>query len=259
MTYALHFKNSVFCRSVIGVLFTAAFLTVQLAPAAASDFQAGRQKTALVYNGKGACREGCAAAAARVFKQMGMKIVFVSEKTLTPELLKSAALYVQPGGNAIDVAQTYRLQQLDWIRNAIADGLGYVGFCAGSFLTDHTVDDDDTVLGLGILPGASHDFIKDSVARVLPVRWKGVDRSIYFQGGAYFTVNSPKDVEELARYSDGKLAALQFRFGKGKVSITGLHPEAPAGWLVVDNHVSLKDPDGRDYDLAVAMGRWAAR
>jgi hypothetical protein len=45
-------------------------------------------------------------------------------------------------------------------------------------------------------------------------------------------------------------------YGEGRVSVSGVHPEAPQWWR---DYYKLQDSDGLDYDLAVGMIRWAAR
>lgn len=55
-------------------------------------------------------------------------------------------------------------------------------------------------------------------------------QDIYFQGGPAFTVEAGPDDTILARYSNGRVAAGFFGFGRGAVGVTGPHPEAPLSW-----------------------------
>ena len=70
---------------------------------------------------------------------------------------------------------------------------------------------------------------------LLSVVWNGEARKMYYQGGPYFEMlDSDEAVEILARYEDGKVAALVCAFGSGKVLLSGPHPEAPVSWLEYD-------------------------
>jgi hypothetical protein len=58
-------------------------------------------------------------------------------------------------------------------------------------------------------------------------------------------------IKILATYSDGSIAALAYRYGKGKVIVSGTHPEATRDWLIEDgiNPAGWKPT----FPLAVAM------
>ena len=50
----------------------------------------------------------------------------------------------------------------------------------------------------------------------------------------------------LATYTNGTIAALVASYGKGKVGVSGPHPEATAAWYRAYN---LANSDGMDADL----------
>lgn len=214
---------------------------------------AEKKPLALVYAGDGSCDTGCSEAAAEVAKRAGFKVRFVNAKELNPKLLERAALWVQPGGNAIDLVKKLRPDQVLAIRSFIAGGGLYLGFCAGSFFADEFVDNEKTMRGLGVTPGEQFDLMgSDTNAYILPTQWKGRARALYFQEGGYLTLDPTRStqVSILARYHDDRIAAVTFPFGLGKVAITGVHPEAPESWKKADK---LEDPDGDDFDLADEM------
>jgi glutamine amidotransferase-like uncharacterized protein len=214
-----------------------------------------REKKVLVYLGKGSCSEFCSQAAAEVPARMGLRVQYVTAEEITPAIFKDAVLWVQPGGDAIAAAQTIGAKGLRAIREFVHQGGGYVGFCAGAFMADKTIDDAGKVAGLGILPVETEDYPLDSHngdGVMTWVNWEGHDRHLYFNGGAWFRVN-PKspEVNVLATYlPGGEPATIETKFGNGHVLVTGAHPEATYVWK---GEVGLVDQDGPDYDLAAEM------
>jgi glutamine amidotransferase-like uncharacterized protein len=70
---------------------------------------------------------------------------------------------------------------------------------------------------------------------------------MYFQDGPYFIVRrGASNVRVLATYTNGKVAALVAPYGKGKVGVSGPHPEATASWYAAYH---LIDHDGHGADL----------
>ena len=121
-------------------------------------------------------------------------------------------------------------------------------------MADHFVDDEDEVPGLGILPGVSAYLDVDSnhpIGIILPLNWLGKMRQVFFNGGAMFKVaKDSSNVEVLAVYEDKSVAAMSFKYGAGRVVVSGFHPEAPMAWRAQSG---LYDADGIDTDLAVDM------
>ncbi len=211
-------------------------------------------RIALVYSGPGACAEGCAEAAADVARRAGLEPHLIRAEEVRPELLRQAALWIQPGGDAIEVARLLSPQQKQWLRDFVNAGGGYIGFCAGAFLADAKVDNENTVEGLGFIPGTTRDRRTDGKALMLALDWRGKPRHVYFEGGAYFEFPNNAPVNVIATYEDGKPATIAVRYGRGRVVVTGPHPEAPDSWKEA---AGLEDPDGPDFDLADDMLRSA--
>ncbi len=170
---------------------------------------------------------------------------------MSAETLSSASLYVQPGGgDDLDAAWRAVRPFADTLRSWIRGGGHYLGFCMGGFLAG--VDP-----GFGILPGDSGEYITSPGATVrtdgdalVTVRWRDSDRSIYFQGGPYFSVPPRSDSAVLATYPNGLVAAVVAPYGSGSVGVTGPHPEAPVSWYR-DADLAIPDPIPFDigYDL----------
>lgn len=212
---------------------------------------------ALVYDGPGACEDGCAVASADTAKLAGFtpKIIGPNELTdiSTPAeieaLFKDVAIWIQPGGKSTKamaaISSTLRSAMIDFIKN----GGGYVGFCAGAFITTEYIGSTG-VKGFGIFPGATAPLGTNTLLET--VKWEGKTRAIYFEGGPYM-YNMPSSVEVTALYDDGKtIASARTSYGSGRVYITGPHPEAPSWWGSLGS-------DGSDRDLAIGMMKWAAK
>jgi glutamine amidotransferase-like uncharacterized protein len=239
-------------------IFVAGFTLLSVSTASAAT----GKPIALVYEGAGGCTYwGCNDAAANVALSMGFDVKFVTPAHLTPEIFQGASLWMQPGGNAITVAQKIGKEGLALIRNFVRNGGAYVGFCAGAFLADSTVDDPETIKGLGILPVGTADYPIDSEPAGIPLRmnWNGQWRTLYFEGGGYFLthgVNRTSDYTVFAWFPNGDAAALETAYGRGGVVVTGAHPEAPEKWKTDGG---WHDPDGSDIFLAQDMVRRALR
>ncbi len=212
-----------------------------------------KNSIALVYSGKGVCPENCAKAAAEVVQRENFKVHYITEENFDSVLLGKAKLWVQPGGNAVEVATALRPKKIKEIKSFIENGGRYLGFCAGAFLADHKVDDEFTIDGLGLIPGETKDYSPNGrKSEIFPMYWFNQLRYLYFEEGGYFNITENNNTHVLARYLDGKIAALLVHYGKGKAALSFPHPEATLAWKNA-NH--LKDPDGEDFDLAEIMVR----
>ena len=108
--------------------------------------------------------------------------------------------------------------------------------------------------GFQLLPGDTDQFISSRGASVrteadtiVNVRWREQLRSMYFQDGPFFLLDrKASDVIVLATYTNGKIAALVTPYGKGKVGVSGPHPEATAAWYEAYH---LVNPEGVCADL----------
>lgn len=202
----------------------------------------------LVYRDRGVCAENCAEAIGVLAEQKLGSVKYVKASQITAQNLKNAKLWIQPGGDAIEMSETVTPAQKELLRDFVRNGGTYLGICAGAFFADHYADDFNKVQGLGFIPGVSKDFLPGQPDdTVLKIFWGLNPRFMYFQAGATFEFDASRPVQTLARYLDGRPAIAQFRYGKGIVLLSGPHPEAPSEWLAA---TGLNDPDGEDFDIA---------
>lgn len=236
------------------ILFAVFSLCVSLSASANQN----HKPLALVWAGKGVCKEGCDTATAKMARMAGFQVQMVTKESFSQELLDKAAIWLQPGGNAIEVSHDFGIHRIQMLRNFVARGGRYVGFCAGAFFSDTWVDDFNTVPGLGITPVVTADFAKETLGKaevILDVKWEGRLRQIYFNtGGTFQPETQTSDVKVFAYYETEGLpnlpAAWESTFGQGRVVVTGVHPEAPPKWR---EDLNKEDTDGDDYDLAQGM------
>jgi len=229
-----------------------------------TTFSFAHERTkALVYNGNGACEEGCATAASLMALRAGLTPVFVNEYSIDDQstqaqsdlLFRDAAVWIQPGGYSSDVVTSMSYAYRTAVESFVRDqGGGYVGFCAGAF-TSTFFSGDTSLFGFNLMSGWTLPYEDVESLAILPVLWENKWRSVYFEGGPYL-MGLDENTEVVATYLNGKVAAARTEAGRGRVFVTGFHPEAPQWWRDFNQ---LKDSDGLDYDLADEMLRWVMR
>jgi glutamine amidotransferase-like uncharacterized protein len=238
-------------KSVLTSVAALAFLILSAESSQASPL-------ALVWDGPGTCKPACGAAAAKVARKAGFRVQNVYPGMIDFSVFNEATLWVQPGGVASTASAAMGPELLSHVREFIKNGGGFVGFCAGAFIATTLVGQTENE-GYGLIPGQTELFIKEGQDhKMLTVTTLDGDREMYFAGGPHFIVTEEelKSVqgEITARYADGRVAGLQAHFGKGKVSVSGFHPEA--GWLWKLSRGQI-DRDGSDQYYAIDMINYA--
>lgn len=214
---------------------------------------------ALVWGGPGACTDGCVEAAVHVTKLAGFDPMIVTPENFDASLFESAKVWVQPGGKSGTASNAMGAANREIIKKFIAEGGGYVGFCAGAFLTTAKVG-ETRVNGLGIIEGRTRVYRK---AKGYPSVEKMITpdgfRFHYWEGGPWFqfTSSQASKVNVKSRYNTtNAINAVETTYGKGRISVSGTHPEAPQWWYD-DSHIV--DADGLDNHIAAEMVKWAAK
>ncbi|MEV0266928.1 BPL-N domain-containing protein [Streptomyces sp. NPDC050617] len=237
----------------IAALVSAALLVAGCASSSSAEArQPDERPLAVIYDGPQGC-DDCAPAVAKVLREapQGYRIKFV-KAPLKASDLAGAKLYVQPGGGA-DLERTWQdlKGSADVLRTWVREGGSYLGLCFGAYLAGRDP-------GFGLLPGDAGGYtdsrgavVDDDRDTVLKVAWRGKPRHMYFQDGPVFYFDrgaDAKGVEVLATYPGNNLPAVAVaRYGKGRVGVSGPHPEADASWY---ERAGLNNPDGVRPDLA---------
>lgn len=190
---------------------------------------------ALVYRGPAARPTACSDAVVSLLRSssFGFDVRYVgphSELPLNPRTLAGAALYAQPGGGELSPAYRRMRKHRSAIRDYVAGGGHYLGFCLGGYLAGATP-------GFGLLPGDTDQYVGSRGATirttddtVVEVLWRGRPRRMFFQDGPIFLLDPDARTTVLARYRNNEIAALVTSFGDGRVGVVGPHPEATVDW-----------------------------
>ena len=190
---------------------------------------------ALIYRGP-ASSPGCPEAAARLVSTgpYPLRVRFCGPGTnlpVTPSLLGSARVFVQPGGgDDLDAAWRSVRPMASMLGDWVRGGGRYLGLCMGGFLAGHDP-------GYGLLAGDSAEYVgspgstvRDNSDALVTVNWGARSRRVYFQGGPTFHFDTSVRPTVLARYTNGAPAMAVVSCGRGRVAVSGPHPEAPVSW-----------------------------
>jgi hypothetical protein len=214
---------------------------------------------ALVWGGPGACQDGCIEAALHVTKLAGFEPMLVTPENFDASLFETAKIWVQPGGKSGSASNAMGAANREIIKNFISNGGGYVGFCAGAFLATPKVG-QTSVTGLGIIDGKTKVYRRangyPSVEKMITP--EGI-KYHYWEGGPWFsfTTSQLQKVTVKSRYNTTNgINAVETTYGKGRISVSGTHPEAPQWWY---DDGRIKDADGLDHQVAADMIKWAAK
>lgn len=183
----------------------------------------------LLFNGTGTSSD--VAAVEAVLNTLGVGYITADSAQLdamSEAQLAGYKLIIVPGGNSIEIGENLTGNAVANLRGAVQQyGVHYLGICAGAFFGGYSIYN-----GVNLTGGASFDFYADE--------FKGIHREPVELS---FTSSDPLDVywqdgpqlsgwgEVVAKFPDGTPAITEGQSGNGFVIFTGVHPEAPAGWL----------------------------
>jgi len=219
---------------------------------------AASKPLALIWNGPGACKE-CLSGAVTVARESGFSVQFMNPSVKDFTAFQQATLWIQPGGKSSKAADAMGPGMEQQVREFVANGGGYVGFCAGAFISTEKIGQKDKN-GYGIVPGNTQLLIRGEFdhAMLKVSTTKYGDRWMYYAGGPFFKMSDEQlaavQGEVIARYPDGSIAGVHAHYGKGKVAVVGFHPEASKAWKTALGKV---DHDGSDVFFAVDMVKYA--
>lgn len=200
----------------------------------------GSRPVAIVYGGPGVLPgpDDTLERAVYVAEMAGFEAVIVTEP-VDLKLLSRARVWIQPGGPNLSADQHMNANGMSrQVREFVSKGGGYVGFCGGAF---------SAVNNLGLIKGSAWNY--DEWTGKIPILWMGHTRYMHFEHGPYILLSGNK-AEAVGLYADDYVTAARGTYGKGRVFISGVHPEASWGWEPAE------DPDGLDTDLAIYMIQW---
>ena len=215
---------TVSCAVVISTAFTAC---------RASDDEWGMPAHAniariLLFNGTGTS-PGDVAALERILSSEHLNYSTINSSQLngmSESRIREYRLLIVPGGNFEHIGNNLTSTTTANIRNAIQNGLNYLGICAGAFFAGNSPYN-----GLNLTSGSRFGFyaaeargIRKAPVPVTAVGGQTLDQ--YWEDGPQLTGWGAV----VGKYPDGMPAIVEGTFGNGWMILTGVHPEAPASW-----------------------------
>ncbi|KAJ5807735.1 hypothetical protein N7474_009004 [Penicillium riverlandense] len=207
---------------------------------------------AMVYRGPAACN-GCPESVAELLRSSSshfdVQYAGPNEKIdINEGSLQEVQLYAQPGGGSLKPAWDHTKKYKKAIRDFVARGGRYAGFCVGAYLAGNSPAFGTP--GFDILPpsSATGEEIVQPGAQVMngrntiiEVNWRfrtGPEKGelqngrwLFFQDGAVIKLPQNASAIILGRYStNNDIAASVTPFGNGWVGVVGPHPEADESW-----------------------------
>ena len=182
----------------------------------------------LLFEGKGTSPRDVAAVEA-VLDRRGLAYAIADSDQLNRldvAQLRSYRLLIVPGGNFIDIGNSVTTTATANIRQAVDEGMNYLGLCAGAFFAS-----DSVFNSVNLTSGVRFRFysaeargVRKAAVLVTDAQGRALDQ--YWEDGP--DLSGWGDV--VARYPDGTPAVAQGAYGKGFVVLSGIHPEAPEAW-----------------------------
>lgn len=161
--------------------------------------------------------------------------------------LNAYRLLIFPGGNFITMGGNLDPGTDENIREAIRNGLNYLGICAGGFFAGHYLY-HGAYGGLDLASGLRFKFysaedrgIRKAAVAIACAGMPSMDQ--YWEDGPQFTGWGAV----VCKYPDGTPAVVEGEFGKGFAILSGIHAEAPADWR---RRVNLATPADVDTGYA---------
>jgi len=160
-------------------------------------------------------------------KQLSYSTANSSElNDMSESQLTAYHLLIVPGGNFITIGNNLRSSTTASIRNAVQNGLNYLGICAGGFLagsSQYNSLDLTSGVRFGFYADEDRGIRKTAVA-IAAAGGPTLDQ--YWEDGPQFSGWGAV----VAKYPNGTSAIVEGTSGKGWVILSGVHPEAPESW-----------------------------
>jgi|SRR5271168_2824132 len=159
-------------------------------------------------------------------------------------------LLIIPGGNFAEIGKSLTSNTTANIRNAVHNGLNYLGICAGGFLAGNFGSSHNS---LNLTSGVKFSFysaeglgIRKAAVAISSAAAPTLDQ--YWEDGPQFT--GWGDI--VGKYPDGTPAIVEGTFGSGWVILSGVHAEAPGSWRL---GMTFSTPASEDNAYAAALVR----
>jgi glutamine amidotransferase-like uncharacterized protein len=168
-------------------------------------------------------------------------VSLTKDDILNGQLEKSGIeVLVMPGGQSWKYLEDLGDKGGEVIRNFVANGKGYMGICAGAFYAVSRREGGASTgpYGIGLLEGTGYDGTSLGVSPfkegmlnfdMFLSGFKNVFSIILVWGPAFIYTEQEaqkKNIEVIARFQEiNKPSMIKFNYGKGRVFLSGPHPE----------------------------------
>ncbi len=195
--------------------------------ATATTYSASSAAPILLFVGTGTS-SGDVSAIKSLLSSLGLGYATISSSQLnsmTVSQLTAHKLFLMPGGNAVTIGQYLTKSATSSVRQAISNGMHYLGFCAGGFFAGDSIYNRLQMTGVIYKWFSAYyqGINKEAVNITLP---GGTKYDVYWQDGPQLSGWG----NIVAKYPDGTAAIAEGKYGSGFALLCGVHPEAPASW-----------------------------
>jgi len=195
----------------------------------------------LIFNGTGTSPNDVTAVES-VVKAKGLAYHTANSSQLdgmSESQLLAYKLFIVPGGNSITIGNNVSSKATTTVRDAVSQGLNYLGICAGGFFGGYSKY-NGIDLTSGVWFNLYADYYKGIHKEAVAISFPGGTKlDIYWQNGPQLTGWG----QIIGKYPNGNPALTEGYWGKGFVLLSGVHPEAPAGWRTGMNFFTPLDVD----------------
>jgi glutamine amidotransferase-like uncharacterized protein len=208
--------------------------------------------------------DACRTNTVNMLNEMHCSYTAVNRDSILIGALKRYDLLVMPGGDMWQYRSYLSSAGMDKIREYVNQGGGYIGICGGSYFAANLIvwrgwanqpRDSISIYGLSLFPATADGPIEDYAPSYVDSKCQiaiilkhhtiaaGLPDVIepYYDHGPKFLFNDSLDVATLGRTVAGnKRILLAFQYNRGKVFLTGAHPEADVSrvtWVMVKNAI----------------------
>lgn len=204
-----------------------------------------------IYADAGAAKAGSPKIKESLPKEKGFEWKIVSAEEIRNGVLKDFDVLIQPGGSGGKQARTLGEEGREVVKKFVADGGGYIGICAGSYLASANYPWSLNLMDAKVLDtehwarGTGEVKIGLTTAGKKALETDHDECPIYYGQGPLLAPAGNDDIEdyeELAKYETeiakrgaptgvmkGTTAIARCSYGKGRVQCFSPHPEKTPG------------------------------
>ncbi len=226
-----------------------------------------------IYADSGAAA-ACVTAATNMFKWMGHEVFLMDANFINNKDIKHINIFYFPGGSPVPYARNINYEGRKKMRKMIEGGCGYIGTCAGGlYAAESQKWNGETYWAgqLGIFPGTAAGPIpeiyelpeigmcKINLNKSHQITCEEPDSIwVMFYNGPYFIPGNTSSVDTIGIYGiTGNIALVACEYGKGRVFLTGPHPE----WEEDDDRDGVSyfdrfDDMGSDWTMMRRAVQW---